>query len=120
MIGVDENSDFEELMKADSEPDTIRFLHNNLPYTGYKNSHYESEKLQSGKMDYASTIVWPIRKKIEDKPDDLLGFLCVDSKSRNVFEERYDVEIGAAYSDVLYTLLQPILTPKINNENEDD
>ena len=35
---------------------------------------------------------------------------CLDTRSRNVFNERYDVELGAAVADTLYVVLEPIIT----------
>lgn len=107
---VADNSDFEEIMKADHEPATKRFFANKLPYIGYKNSHYTAEEMQRGDMIYAATIVWPIRKKSETDTPDLIGFLCVDSKTPCVFDNNYDVEIGAGYADALYMLLKPVLS----------
>lgn len=118
---IDDNSDYEELMKADHEPGTRRFFCNNLPYPGYKNSHYSSSEMKEGKMAYSATIVWPIQKKLKDSPHDLLGFLCIDSKTRNVFMKGYDEEIGASYADALYMFLQPVLAqnnPELRKEKE--
>ena len=38
----------------------------------------------------------------EHIPAEVLGFLTVDSESRNVFEERWDVQIMFAVADALY------------------
>ena len=39
---------------------------------------------------------------------DVLGFLCIDSPSRGVFSERYDVALGAAIADALYIVFDKI------------
>lgn len=113
---VSENTDFEELLWKER---SSYFLRNRLPYPGYKNSHWTPEQMERGLMDYAATIVWPIRKRLQG-PDQksgtphatrgIIGFLCLDTRSRNVFNERYDVELGAAVADTLYVVLEPIIT----------
>jgi hypothetical protein len=76
------------------------------------------QSAQNGKnkrSDYNSTIVWPIRYKLQ--PDEtqcsdddlgqiLLGFLTVDAKPANAFEHRYDIDMGAQVADTLYIVLQ--------------
>jgi len=53
-------------------------------------------------------MVWPIRRMQTNDgalEPDVLGFLCVDSGARGVFNRRYDFEIGAAFADVLYVYI---------------
>lgn len=98
------------------------YFANNLPRE-YKKHLYESSSFntygegRAGKpgwpLPYRSTILWPIRKlkpipshrEVIVENHDLLGFLCVDSSSRNVWSNRWDVEIGAAVADFLYTFM---------------
>jgi hypothetical protein len=57
-------------------------------------------------------MVWPIQKA-EIEPGngsdsigfDMLGFLCVDSLGRDVFQFDNDFHLGAGYADALYTHL---------------
>lgn len=102
------------------------YIENNIP-RAYKNHRYQSSSFetygegQPGRpkwiLPYKSTILWPIRKLKMDQdcvpPSDnnlaeghhVLGFLCIDSRSRNVWEPRYDSEIGAAVADLLYSFM---------------
>ncbi|MCR4289488.1 MAG: hypothetical protein NUV86_04425 [Candidatus Scalindua sp.] len=121
------NTDFKQLAYP-LLPQTERFfIDKNLQ----KNPHYKSTSFDLyGKpkewkwkflgnqwsvwtLPYRSTMVWPIRKttKPEEKREgqlfhnqDLLGFLCVDSYARGVFDERYDFDFGALVSDNFYML----------------
>jgi hypothetical protein len=61
---------------------------------------------KSWPLPYRSTIACVIRQgpfdMAEHIPAEVLGFLTVDSESRNVFEERWDVQIMLAVADALY------------------
>jgi hypothetical protein len=98
------------------------FFCGNLP----NENNYENTKLANGvwinkgdgsvepwPLDYKACIVWPIRyvyarSEIDESnknDQDLYGFLTVDSSSRNTFDRRYDVEMGAAIADALFSVL---------------
>jgi hypothetical protein len=110
------NTDFEALF--DQEKDYC--FHNDLialhKAKKYKNSHWPDSPPSN--PAYRSTIVWPIRKirdhplsipdyvNSENEQQELFGFLCVDSKKTNVFVEPEDVQLGAAYADTLFHVLQ--------------
>jgi hypothetical protein len=57
-------------------------------------------------LPYKSTITCVIRQPPFDMnqslPSEVLGFLAVDSESRQVFEERWDVQLMLAVADALY------------------
>jgi hypothetical protein len=57
-------------------------------------------------LPYKSTIACAIRQGTFDRADDVpqvvLGFLTVDSESRGVFTERWDVQIVFAFADALF------------------
>ena len=60
---------------------------------------------------FRSTIVLPIRhiSKTQSGPDETYrAFLCIDCKSRNVFDRRYHTEIAAATADLLYAVMYKI------------
>lgn len=62
---------------------------------------------------YVSTIVWPIRKRLAKAPETderlgCLGFLCVDTKGRRSFRERFDTWLGASYADAVYEVMQAL------------
>lgn len=111
---VKDNSDFKELIKDQNHS---VFFRNELPYKGYVNSSYTDEQIEKGEMDYFSTIVWPIRKVLEEdagdvtpmmEDQDIIGFFCIDSLEKNIYNREKDVEIGHAYADALYTILKPL------------
>lgn len=64
------------------------------------------QKQPSWPLPYKSTIACVIRQGPFDANQgvraEVLGFLTVDSESRNVFEERWDVQIMYAVADALY------------------
>lgn len=78
---------------------------------GYQNSHWPSnpeerrEFIKKAEYKYVSTIVWPIRGPAEDGRPPVTGFLCIDSRTRGIFERRYDIQLGAVIADTLYPLL---------------
>ncbi len=81
--------------------------------------------VESGKgYPYVSVFIWPIRKKFQreigniktlDNKHDCLGYICVDSLARGTFKERYDFDLGAAYSDILYVILKSLKIRENNN-----
>jgi hypothetical protein len=107
---VEMNTDFTQVFK---NPKQRYFFSNDLKKdllaNQYKNSHIPDNyeiKSKPWPLDYSSTMVWPIQKMMysdgEPTPA-VFGFLCVDSRSRNVFKEAYDFHLGAAIADALYT-----------------
>ncbi len=112
-VSVRDNTDYKELLKT---PDKNFFFSNDLSRRRpYYNSHFTEEMYATGKgWPYYSTIVFPIRKKLTKGINcdsshiqyDCLGFLCIDTKARGAFRERYDVEMGAAYADAFYIIFR--------------
>lgn len=47
----------------------------------------------------------------------MLGFLTVDSESRGVFEERWDVQLMLAVADALYTPVRAYLDAQNRGHN---
>lgn len=98
------NSDF-TLLVAGGE----YFFSNDLRTSlqeGYKNSHWNEEKLKQWRLDggypYLSTIVWPIRARA-DGAWDLVGFLSLDSKDEDAFDVLLLNPLGASLAGVAYT-----------------
>ena len=56
-------------------------------------------------LPYRSTLTCAIRHHailgLLEQPE-AVGFLCVDSESRNVFEKRWDVELCFSIADALF------------------
>ena len=128
---LENNTDFYKLWYAEAGHQRA-YLANNLRedfrYGLYKNSSFEvlgEPKISSflghtyvktWTLPYHSALVLPIRYISEFKPPckkdgeqsenpqwKYWGFLCVDCKSRNVFDYRYAIELGGAFADLLYS-----------------
>lgn len=104
---ISENTDFDIILNHGKR----YYLCNNLiKENGYRNSNWPStpEKLKEffkkREYDYISTMVLPIRLNARDK-DKCIGFLCIDSNTRNIFEPRYDIDHAAVIADTLFPLL---------------
>jgi len=69
--------------------------------------------LRKWPLSYKSALILPIRYVSEFSPPKdtrthvphwaYYGFLCIDSVSKNSFDERYSPELGAVFADMLYT-----------------
>ncbi len=109
---ISNNSDFLYLYR---NPNEKRFIVDNiLNENGYQNSHSHPPGNLSS-LPYRSVCVWPIKKRFgvisnkkKDREDDLIAFLCVDSMARGAFNDRYDVNLGAAFADTLYPIIKQI------------
>jgi hypothetical protein len=64
-------------------------------------------------LPYKSTIACVIRQgecdQFEGRQQDVLGFLTVDSESRGVFIERWDVELAYAVADAMFHPLKLVI-----------
>lgn len=85
-------------------------------------------------LSYRSALVLPIRYVAEFTPPkdtetlcphwNYYGFLCIDSISRNSFDDRYSPELGGSFADMLYTyfsqsdyILDMLTAPNAPQEN---
>lgn len=106
---IGNNTDFRQIF-TDND---AYFFCNNLPAQlnkGYQNSHWDAHTIQTNAFDYRATIVWPIARsrRIDRRAPEqreIIGFLCVDTRSTDVFNETYDVPLGAAFSQALHLTL---------------
>ncbi len=116
---IEENEDF-ELLYDEQQPGQSYFFCNNLiRRLRYKSSSFKlygapSEEIgwldclycKGWTLPYRSTIVWPIqqRKDIHFTFNEIgcIGFLAVDSESREVFNKNWDTWIGAGIADALF------------------
>lgn len=129
---IEKNEDF-ELLYEDYGPDNRCFFCNNLPLrTNYKSSSFDFlgkkppkelsylkvfmsflTKRDDWPLPYKATIVWPIQQsanpEIAFKEPHCIGFLAVDSESRNVFKRKWDFDIGAEVADALYHVMKQYL-----------
>ena len=94
---VSENHDFSRIVHSDEN----FFTSNDL--SGHEGYYNERPDWRSR---YLSALVLPIqRSNIGDEPErfhDILGFLCVDAKETQVFDESFSVELLAPISDSMY------------------
>lgn len=118
---ADQNTDFTHIHERLGTP-TGHFLSNFLPsIPGYQNSSFASYgrpaqinwpiigtifRDATWPLPYKSTVVVPISTvRTEPKYGKLVGYLCVDSRSRGAFRRRYDVEVLFAVAGCLYDVL---------------
>lgn len=58
-------------------------------------------------LPYKSAIVVPIFPRIADEANGrLVGYLCMDSKSRGAFSRRYDPELLSGIGDCFYEVVR--------------
>jgi len=102
---IGNNTDF----RAIFEEDLTYYLCNDLVAElarGYQNSHWTRQAIQSGNIKYKATIVWPIAAPRplghNVPPREVIGFLCVDTKTTDAFNDTFDVPIGSAFAGVLH------------------
>jgi hypothetical protein len=108
---VKDNTDFEALLRRAEPP---KFVSNDIhDVPGYKNSHFAPGMRE---YPYRSVMVLPIRRRLSSPltaeqvksltpEQDVIGFLCIDSKEPDVFDERLDVEFAAVFADAAYPML---------------
>jgi hypothetical protein len=116
---IDNNTDFKMLFEYKVPTFFSNNLGNENPYLNSNWPENNSERnsfLKSQKYDYIATIVWPIRAKESGNPPEIIGFLCIDSKTRGVFSRRYDIDVGAIVADTLYPILKDYRDVFVLNE----
>lgn len=125
---LDDNTDFRNLWYSINGCSRY-YLNNNIVKSWVKHDYYNSCFTEYGgpeiksfagftfikkwPLSYKSVLILPIRYISEFVPPkdtkspvpywDYYGFLCIDSISKNSFDERYSPELGAIYADMLYT-----------------
>jgi hypothetical protein len=104
-LGTNQNTAFDMALKLPEPNKCSHFIGGDLTkYTGYNNQRPQWANF------YKSTIVVPIRFMDGNRfgqPDQSqdLGFLCVDTLSRNWLNEGYHVELMSAFADQMYNFL---------------
>jgi len=100
---VRENTDFDEIFYHDAD----YFLSNDLSQEGgYKNSHIDTALIAKSGWPYKATIVWPVFGPDGAGGIEISAFLCVDTKSADVFIEDLDVVVGKTLAPLWYVALQ--------------
>ena len=119
---LDLNTDFDEMFKTIDRPGGGIFFENYLPSLfNYNNTSFEScggppkdvrlpfvrsvARRKSWSLPYISTIGAVIFPTKPDSDDRLVGFLCIDSSSRNNFRKRYDIDLLRTISGALYPMM---------------
>jgi hypothetical protein len=128
---VDQNTDFEELLKGVGTPLTC-FYRNYLPWLhGYKNTSFKTygqpmdlsfpvvgSLLRSlmWTLPYRSTIVAPIASPDQNNDERRLsGYLCVDSRSMGVFRRRFDVDVVTGIANNLHQVVHHLMRGLADN-----
>lgn len=100
-VNVGRNTAFDEALKNDTTREIVHFYSGDLE----KHHHYYNERV-SWKQYYRSTIVVPIRSRTSnEKKGESIGFLCVDTMSRNRLNNDHHVIMLAALSDQMYNFM---------------
>lgn len=117
------NTDYKQIFKRQRD----FFFSNNLLEEGqsYENSSLPDDGRgvkvytdDNWPLPYKSALVWPIRYTlcIDDLPNEssldkerdqtLYGFLTIDCTEKDVFDEKYSVQMGAILADALFPIMQ--------------
>lgn len=127
-IKVSDNTDFEFIftIKEVYEEHRIHYFYQkNLKRFSKKNEYKNSDI--NWKRKYNTTIVMPIRYLKESNQSeaiyDIIGFLCVDSKSAGAFEKNnlyFTVEFLKGIADIMYSYLNSCINyyKMVMNENQ--
>jgi hypothetical protein len=117
---IKNNTDFHEIIENIGKIEGRYFICNYLPLKkDYQNTSFKTYGAPSRflfmrpfnwSLPYRSTLVVPICPDIADRrtADDLLGFLCVDSRRSNVFKKDYDTDLMIGMADGLYDLIEMV------------
>lgn len=135
---INENTDFEYVFKNSNScfycPDLATLpLYKNSSFKPYRqgsfiyfdrSTSYE-EKVNNWPLNYRSTIVAPIRPIIQEEKyeHNIIGLLCVDSNSPNVFNETLDKHIMIGCADGIYNSFKKLFTvtkPSPTKQNQND
>lgn len=99
-VGTGRNSAFDEALRMRHNGERSRFYSGDIA-----NDRAYCNQRQHWEQFYRSAIVVPIRsprssRDVDDSDD--LGFLCVDTMSRNRLKDSYHVNLMAAFADQMY------------------
>ena len=113
---VGSNTDYSEIVTNGK-----RYYHvkNIDKIRNYQNSHINptSNEKRSKQLGYNTSFVWPISLKKENSDPTIRGYLCVDSKTAGVFNEKYDYEAGAMIASFYYLFLTKYSIIGLEQEN---
>jgi hypothetical protein len=92
------------LTKLTNKKDKIYYINNDIG--GSKDYQSTSFDCNDGKLPYNSELVLAIIPKLRRDDDSLVGFLCIDSKGKDVFDEKYDVPIIEGAIEALFDVIK--------------
>ncbi len=108
------NTDFRKLFLREDNSERF-WIHNDIWKDKKTYQNTRLAKLNDIKdLGYRSALVVPIRKTTQTKyseqqyshKQDILGFVCIDSMTRGIFNKRYDPEVVALFADALFVLMK--------------
>lgn len=74
----------------------------------YENSHWDQEAIRKDRVDYRSTIIWPVTPVDLDEATEpgkphppVIAFVCLDNAIPHVFSEQFDVALGQSFTHAL-------------------
>ena len=119
------NSDFRDLYSMVQGSHRYWCSNDIRSMSGYQNTRFN----QTSNLDYIgyrSVLILPIRiitkgllyPEQKSCKQDILGFLCIDSKTRGIFNDRYDPELGSSFADALFILFKEWFRNEIQKEKE--
>lgn len=105
-INTGENTAFDEALKKRADGGLSYFWSTDLTKEG---ENYANQRLHYSKY-YRSTIVVPIRGHNKDREGhldefDLIGFLCIDTKSTNRLKNGYHIHIMTSLAGQMYNFM---------------
>lgn len=133
---IQNNTDYETIFKNIHSETGNYFLCNNLvAQENYKNTSFfdksknrtftyttntMEEREKQWPLKYRSTLVAPIYPGIHAQRNHgtLIGFLCVDSIEKNIFNAEIDAELLTGSADAIYNPLRTFITKSIKNDTE--
>ncbi len=90
------------ILKGNKEK--LHYLNNNIPNSSdYENTSREA--YENKLLPYESELVYPLLPHDIDnksKSYECIGFICIDSKAKNSFDEKYDVALISGVADGIY------------------
>jgi len=119
---ISNNTDFRAIVEDDLSYYRCNDLVAELA-KGYQNSHWTPQAIGSGAIKYRATIVWPIARArplgMRNIPQrEVIGFLCVDTQSINVFNDTFDPPIGSAFAGVLHLAVHRYRARQMNSTDD--
>ncbi|MDR0867626.1 MAG: hypothetical protein LBP75_04005 [Planctomycetota bacterium] len=107
---INDDTDFRSLVECNDKVYFSNDLSIDVKDKGYRSSSLPREQKEllayfENSPRYIATVVLPIVLIKHHEPPKWLGFLCIDSKDKNVFDKNVDVDFGAVIVESLLMVL---------------